>query len=374
MRRAAFAFVISLLPGIIPAQDTAQLARTGQQALSSGAYTTAVYFLKQAVTAEPRHLSAWKDLCRAYLALDQVDPAMNACQRQIDANPEIPGVYEALGRALWQKGRRDEAISAFGQQIEVTPRDVAAHRSLGHYYGELEKYPEAVPELEAFVAADPNNTDGQADLGGAYMALGQIDKGLAILNKLAQDHPTAGTLNRVAYRLASHAVPLDLAQRYAETAVAATATALVAGAEEPPSLGALRQALSLAAHWDTLGWVHFQIGNLDEADKFLTSAWSANPSGTIGDHLGQLYERRGQKQKANHAYSLALTYRDAVPETRHRQVAPEVDPRERAVPAGKLLAERAAGDFYVAQAPAPTAVEAHFIPGDESHSQRLYRT
>lgn len=306
MRLARFAFMLSVLPSVIPAQDTAHLVRTGQRAFTDGAYTTAVYFLRQAVAAEPKHGWAWKDLCRAYLALDQVDAAVDACLRQIDVFPQSSGVYGALGRALWRQGKREEAISALRQQIEVDPRDNSAHNILGHYYCELGRYAEALPELETFVAGDPNNAVSQEELGGAYLALGQSDKGLAILNKLAQDRPTAAILNAVAYRLASHRVRLDLAQRYAETAVTASATALVAGAEQLPSLGALRQVVLLAAHWDTLGWVHFQRGNLDEANRFIAAAWSINPSGPIGDHLGQLYERREQKQKAIHAYSVAL--------------------------------------------------------------------
>ena len=119
MHLARFVIAVSLLPGSLPAQDTAQSARTGQQAVARGDYTTAVYLLKQVVTAEPKHASAWEALGRAYLALDQVGAAIDACFRQIDVHPESPSVYGTLGRALWRKGKRDEAIAAFQQQIEV---------------------------------------------------------------------------------------------------------------------------------------------------------------------------------------------------------------------------------------------------------------
>jgi TonB family protein len=373
MRMARFVIAMSLLPAVLRAQDTAQLGRAGQAAFTRGEYTTAIYFLKQAVAAEPRHPAAWKDLCRAYLALDQVDAAIDACLKQIDVNPQSPAIY-ALGSALWRKGKRDEAIAALQQQIEVDPRDISAHGTLGHYYCELERYAEAVPELERVVMAEPNNTGGQEELGGAYLALGQTDKGLAILNKLAQDRPTAAVLNAVAYRLASHRVRLDLAQRYAETAVTNTATALVAGAETPPSLGVLRHVSMLSRYWDTLGWVHFQMGNLDEADKFLAAAWSVNPEGRIADRLGQLYERRGQKQEAIRVYARAVAARDALPETRRRLEAllatgaaavAETDRRAWTISAGVLVPDKAAADFYAIQVQRPAAPEAQFIRGDE---------
>jgi tetratricopeptide (TPR) repeat protein len=162
MRVARLVILISILPGVLPAQDTAQFASTGQRALGDNAYTTAVYFLKQVVTADPKHPSAWKDLCRAYLALDQVDLAIDACLKQIDVHPESAGIYDALGRAYWQKGKPDEAIGAFRQQLEVDPHNSSAHGDLGHHYCELGKYAEAISELEPFVAAEPNNALGHS--------------------------------------------------------------------------------------------------------------------------------------------------------------------------------------------------------------------
>jgi TonB family protein len=373
MRLARYIFAMSLLPGVLPAQDAGQAARTGQRAISDGAYTTAVYFLKQAVTLEPRHPSAWKDLCRAYLDLDQVDAAIDACLRQIDVHPETPEVYGTLGRALWQKGKRDEAISAFQQQIEVDPRNSSAHGNLGRLYCDLGRYAEAVPELEKAVAMDPASTGFQAGLGDAYLGLGQIDKGSAVLNKLAHDHFVAGTLNDVAYKFAAHRVQLDLAQQYADSAATSTATWLLTGAEDPITVATLRSVLLLARCWDTLGWVHLQQGNPDEADRFIAAAWSANPDGPVGDHLGQLYERRGQKQQAVRAYARALAARDAQPETQRRleallaagETAAEVGQLVGTIPAGKLLAEKAAADFYVAQVQKPAVAEAQFIRGDD---------
>jgi TonB family protein len=350
MRLSGFLLFMSLLPGVIPAQDTAQLARTGQQAANRGDYTTAVYFLKQVVTAEPKHASAWEALGRAYLALDQVDAAIDACLRQIEAHPQIPGVYSTLGRALWRKGKRDEAISAFQQQIDVDPRNSSAHGELGRLYCELERYADAVPELEKAVAMEPRNTLYQAPLGDAYLGLGQVDKGLAALDELVQDNPSANTWNAVAHQLASHKLELERAQRYAESAVTIVTTDLRNVEVDHISIPALRHVVSLASYWDTLG-----------------------------DHLGQLYASRGQKREAVQALSQALAAPRALPETRHRLealvAAGETDPliqraggelvSARTFPAGKLFAEKAAADFYVAQVPVPGIVEARFIRGDD---------
>jgi tetratricopeptide (TPR) repeat protein len=62
----------------------------------------------------------------------------------------------------------------------------------------------------------------------------------------------------------------------------------------------------LAAYWDTLGWVHFGLGNLDEAEKYLRAAWTATQDAVIGDHLGQAYEKLGKRREAARAYRFAL--------------------------------------------------------------------
>lgn len=372
MRFARFILALSLLPGVLPAEDPAQLARAGQVAVNQGKYTTAVYFLEQVVTVEPRHATAWRDLCRAYLALDQVDVAIDACNQQIDTYPGSPDVYRALGQALWRKGKRDEAVSALLRQIETDPRNGPAHGDLGRLYCELGRYAEAVTELEKAVAMGLKSTAGQAGLGGAYLELGQAGKGLEVLDKLAQDRPSPDAWNSVAYALASHKVRLERAQQYAESAVAMMAANLRNVDAGHITITALRQVASLAGYWDTLGWVYSQEGSLDKADKFITAAWGANPRGPIADHMGQLYEGRGQKQEAIRAYARALAAPGPLLETRRRleallapgDAAPKVTLVE-TIPAGPLLPEKATADFYVAQAPDPAPAEARFIRGDD---------
>jgi TonB family protein len=164
---------------------------------------------------------------------------------------------------------------------------------------------------------------------------------------------------------------LERAQRYAESAVTIVAADLRNVEVDRISIPALRLVVSLASYWDTLGWVHFQRSNLDEADKFITAAWSVNPTGRIADHMGQLYASRGQKENAIAFYARALAARDALPETRRRLEALAgtgdwKDDRTVGVyPAGKLIAEKATADFYVAQAPKPAIVEARFIRGED---------
>jgi TonB family protein len=274
----------------------------------------------------------------------------------------------------------DAAIASLRKQIETNPENFAAHANLGRLYCELHRYSEAVPELEKAAATKPEITSNQINLGGAYLGIGQTDRGLAILDKAVQGYPSAGDLDAVADHLASHKLKLELAQQYAESAVGMIATELrVTDLEHLTPLVFVRVD-ALASFWDTLGWVHFQRGNLDEAGRFLNAAWVLNQHGIAGDRLGQLYEQLGRRQEAIQAFAGALAAGGPLPDTRSRLAAlvggeDQIEPlvrrardelvAMRTFKAGKLLAERASAEFYVALAPAPGIPEVKFIRGDE---------
>jgi tetratricopeptide (TPR) repeat protein len=124
--------------------------------------------------------------------------------------------------------------------------------------------------------------------------------------------------NNVAYQLSLKKVHLDRAQQYAESAVAATAAALRNLSLDQLNQRDLALVPSLIAYWDTLGWVYFAKGDLDKAEKYVAAAWQLGQHGEVGDHLGQIYEKRGDKEKAIHTYALAMNGLRPIPETRGR--------------------------------------------------------
>jgi hypothetical protein len=75
---------------------------------------------------------------------------------------------------------------------------------------------------------------------------------------------------------------------------------------------------SLVAYWDTLGWVHFANGDLTTAQKYVAAAWDLGHHGEVGDHLGQIYEKRGEKDLALRTYALSMSGLRPIPETRGR--------------------------------------------------------
>jgi len=72
----------------------------------------------------------------------------------------------------------------------------------------------------------------------------------------------------------------------------------------------VKQALKIEPNnpnfMDTMGWVHYRMGNYDLAIKFLTQAYSINGDPDIASHLGEVLWNQGDKQNAKAIWQKAL--------------------------------------------------------------------
>ena len=294
------------------------LADSGRAAMVSGNLPVAIALLKRATEVDPKNKYAWNNLGLAYFAMRQDDQAIHAFEKQIEINPYDEYAYNNLGRVYWNERKYDEAVKAFNKQLENNPLDKSAHGNLGVMYAEWHKYSDAVPELEKAASLTPEDPQLQVTLGDAYLNLGQDDKALAAFDHAIELSATPLVWNNIAYQLSLKKAHLDRAQQYAESAVSATAAALRNLSLDRLTQQDLPLVSSLVAYWDTLGWVHFAEGDLDQAEKYVAAAWVLGHHGEVGDHLGQIYEKRGEKELAVRTYALSMNGLRPTPETRER--------------------------------------------------------
>jgi len=195
--------------------------------------------------------------------------------------------------------------------------DKWAHGSLGFMYTEWRKYKEAIPELEQAISLNPDEEDSyQVGLGQSYMNLGQPKKAVEAFDRAIKLSPGPWNWNNVAYFLSLGNLHLEKALQYAESAVASVATKLRNVELDRLTLDNLTDVDSLGNFWDTLGWVHFKSGNLDLAEKYVMASWLLEQNSEVGDHLGQINEKRGKKEEAIRWYALAAVGYRLVPEAR----------------------------------------------------------
>jgi tetratricopeptide (TPR) repeat protein len=294
------------------------LVDSAKAAYDSGNLPVAIALLKRATEVDPKNKFAWNNLGRIYFEMRQDGQAIACYQKQIEVNPYDEFAYNNLGRVYWNERKYDDAVKAFNQQLENNPLDKFAHANLGAMYEEWHKYDLAVAELEKAASLTPDSPDLQVSLGNAYLNLGQDDKALSAFDQAVELAATPMVWNNIAYQLSLKDSHLDRAQQYAESAVSATAAALRNVSLDRLSQKDLPLVSSLIAYWDTLGWVHFAEGDFGKAEKYVGAAWDLGHHAEVGDHLGQIYEKRGEKDRALRTYALSMNGVRPAPETRGR--------------------------------------------------------
>jgi tetratricopeptide (TPR) repeat protein/transglutaminase-like putative cysteine protease len=247
-------------------QELHEAART---AYRNGHYAESIALYKRVIALEPKHQTAWNNMGLSQMALDQLDDAEASFRKQIEINAFDQWSYNNLGQVLRRRRQYDEAAVAFRKQLEINPLDQFAYKNLGGMANERQQYPEARAALEKAVGITPNDASLRILLGEVYLRLKMAAEAGVAFDKAVQIAPVPPTWNSIAYVLAQNDVQLDRALQYAESAVNGSATVLRQMTLPGLTPAHLRVVLSLAAAWDTLGWVHFKRGDLATADRYL---------------------------------------------------------------------------------------------------------
>jgi|HubBroStandDraft_2_1064218.scaffolds.fasta_scaffold05189_2 tetratricopeptide (TPR) repeat protein len=267
--------------------------------------------LQHAVEIDPKFARAWLWLAETYKFTRQLDLALEAYRKALEVAPQEAVSYKALGLTLIGMRKFEEAIPVWQNFIKIFPDDSDGPANLATCLSRTNRYMEVVSTLENALAMNPGRAGLQLQLGTAYLEIGRDDKAINAFQRaieLGSDSDTlqSDRLNTVAYELAEKSVGLPQALDFAKEAVLDEEEQSNEIDVKLSDSRAFAASNRLAAYWDTLGWVQFKLGNLDEAERYLKAAWMVTQSAEVGDHLGQVYEKLGKKQQAARAYRLAL--------------------------------------------------------------------
>ncbi|HET8783404.1 MAG TPA: DUF3857 domain-containing protein [Pyrinomonadaceae bacterium] len=374
-------------PAIPDSVKTEELIQASEVAMRNSNYPVAEQLLKRVIEKDPKHKTVRRDLGMVLAQQRKFDEAITVLREQTKINPFEDYAYNMLGRVYWQKQDYANAEEAFRKQIEITPLDQIAHTSLAEILVETRKYKEAIPELERALTLAPDSERLHVNIGRAYLATGDTKKAGEAFDEALKISRTPLVLNNVAYNLALHAVQLDKALQYAESAVTTTATGLRNMEAGNLTIDDLNDVSSLLAYWDTLGWVYFQKGDLETAEKYVRAAWLVSQQSEVGHHLGAIAEKRGNKDEAIRLYAQGAVAPYLRPEARESllklvkpdtiesllQTAKKDLPAYQTLTLPQLVPDLKApveGEFYLLIAPDSSrnaqVVDVKFIKGDES--------
>lgn len=268
-------------------------------------FSLACDLLLKATAKEPNHKWAWNNLGRAYSALGSPFEAEKAYKKQIEINPNDEYTYKNLGWLYAGMRRFDEAIAAYRKHIEINPLDKDVYRYLGTTLGWMGKWDEAAQAWAKSAALNHDKPGDYIAWGHALLKLGKTEDGRKQLDRAVELDPSATTLNNVAWELADAGVYLDQAEREAKEAVEKDSDSL----SGPLSLDSQdnygEKLRSLGAALDTLGWVCFQQGRLDDAGPYFLTADQLEMSSTVAEHIARLRARQNNFDQALRYYAYA---------------------------------------------------------------------
>ncbi|MFQ5527522.1 MAG: tetratricopeptide repeat protein [Thermoanaerobaculia bacterium] len=238
------------------------------------------------------------------------------------------------GQALLELGREDEAIALFGSLAEhpevgdrARARQAEALFRVGDDQGaqavldqlalsgdgerlflvartlhRLELYDKAIPLWMQARDDDPEALDVRFWLGSAFERSGRRESAIAEFQAiLKRDGLFAPALNYLGYMWAERGENLSEAVELVERAVAL----------EPNN----------GAYVDSLGWAHFQLGNLEVARGHLEKAAQlVGDDAVVFEHLGDLYLALGKRSLAQESYQRALDLEDENEEAVRRKL------------------------------------------------------
>jgi len=368
-----------------------RLEADARTAMTMGDRSAAITSVQHAVETDPKFTRAWLELGTIYWASGQVDSALDAFRGAIDSDTKQLLARKIYAFALVRLRRPEAAMDAWRGVLELAPDDSDANSGMGSSLIQQKRYSEAVPYMEAAAKVD-NSPAARHRLGSAYLQAGQIEKATAALERVVEADPRPVVFNDVAYELAEANANLPKALEYAQHAV---------DEQEKRSREAKLSNLlpddpkctqELGYYWDTLGWVHFRLGHLAQAESYLNAAWVLTQMSVPADHLGQVYEQQKQTAKAIQMYGLALAaptpetqmIGDDLAETRKRlaRLSPAAKPstavdflrnpnsmnlhQMRLVKLPRFIPGRASADFFLLFGPGPKLEDARFINGSPS--------
>lgn len=265
----------------------AQLA--GDLAIARGEAEAARDWFARAQEAQPEAPGPLIGIVRAYIAQGDLDGAIAYLDRQRASRPEDAVPYQLVGELYARRGDTAKAGAAFREAIRLRPSWVAP-------YAQLALAQESAGDVDAAIAT-------------YQVWLAQSPRDLAILARLAE---TAERARRVDTAIEAYRQIIDIDPNL-DGAVNNYA-ALVADHRTGDTM-ALARALTLASRFgtsdngallDTLGWLHYRVGDAERAKGLLERAVLLAPDHPqIRYHLGMALIRTGNEEQARGELNLA---------------------------------------------------------------------
>jgi tetratricopeptide (TPR) repeat protein len=246
-----------------------------------------------------------------YRESHDLDRAIAETKKQLETSPKDATLTVALAMLYGEKSDTDTATKLLVGLLRGNDSDQEIYLNIAQVQERGKKYAEAEESAQKAEQMAHGNDDKETVwfmLGAIYERQKKFDQAEQEFRKVLDVNPNnASVLNYYGYMLADRGVRLDEATSMIQRAVT-----------QEPSNG---------AYLDSLGWAYYKQNKLTEAEENLRKAvdrQSHDP--TILGHLGDVYAKLGQQERAASYWERALTeWQKAVPADYEPEKVNELD-------------------------------------------------
>lgn len=249
----------------------------------------AIGYFKKATELAEWNAQVWQRLGGLLFDNRKYNDAITFLQKGVEKFPNDFVINLIYGLSLSQENQHTNAKIALENALKLNPDDPTVLSALGYTLNQLKEDDKALIHLNKALVIDPKNVQVISILGLIYESrkeYGISDSLYTVALKI--DSGNILIMNNYAYSLSERGIQLDEALKMAKKVIA----------QEPKN----------ASYLDTIGWIYFRLGNLEQAKENIQKASSMEEkNSTILDHLGDVYFKLGDKAKAKEIWNKALT-------------------------------------------------------------------
>jgi tetratricopeptide (TPR) repeat protein len=260
-----------------------------------GLSSQAAALFGEAVKRSPTDHGLMSEYLLALIAAEQQEKAGRLLRDYLRKGPQDPVRWEVAGRFHIAARHPAQAEEALQKAAVLAPSDSRPTYQLAQLYISQKKTAAAEAALRKALRQDDTFEPAHTSLGLLLASVGRMEEANAEYRRALELRPTNYVAaNNLAASLVDQDANLDDALRYGRLAITAA-----------PNSPAVQ---------DTVGWIYFKRGLLDEAYPLLTAA-----AGGLGDnpavryHYAMILARRGEKVSAATELEAALSLSKTFP-------------------------------------------------------------
>ncbi len=255
---------------------------------------------REAVQRAPREPRVHVLLGDVHLSQRRLDEALAEFRQaqKLAKGAVVPAWSQRVAGVLVLKKQIPEAEKELMKVVKAYPRSIGPLLTMARFYVGLQRYDEAIGQYQNALKLNPNAAEVHFLLASVYSLKDDTDNAIKSYEAGLRIRPdAAAAANDLAYLYAQRKTHLDDALRLAEKANRAAK-------ERHPAI------------LDTVGFVHYQREDYDNALKYLTLARDKMqqakmpPNPTILYHLAMAHHKKGSRKEAIETLEEALKVGD----------------------------------------------------------------